>query len=401
MIRRGDKVVVRKSGLRGIVRYVGETEFKSGIWVGIELERQQGKNDGSVNNVRYFECRPDFGLFVRERSVDVLARGAAVSTTKATFEGRGKLFSFSPESRSWISLGDGRVSVSSDILSVRRDFSKSLLIEHNINDITKIEPSMGSQGKAWVFNVIDDESREDEIVYALRFETVREASSFRSSLDPTSSPPSPPAVVSEEEEEEEKGTPHDRLRRLTMNTPSPSSKSTPTMTSPSRRLTIDTPKLSSKIVVEKITSNNSSSSSVRGRGSSLLVPESPLVPPGVDLIQEVKRSSVKKRSSVVPKEHSALTRKGYSPDPSHKPYNQDAMVIERDDVSGAFLFCVFDGHGEFGHCVSKYFESRIAEEIFNHADFPLKIDIAMVESVLRLERMMLRQGTFDCSLSGK
>ena len=82
--------------------------------------------------------------------------------------------------------------------------------------------------------------------------------------------------------------------------------------------------------------------------------------------------STKQQQQQVPTGHSAITRKGYSPDPSHKPYNQDAMVVERDDVSGAFLFCVFDGHGEFGHRVSKYFESRIAQEIFAHPDFPVR-----------------------------
>ena len=37
MIQEGDKVIVIKSGLRGVVRYVGETEFKSGLWIGLEL----------------------------------------------------------------------------------------------------------------------------------------------------------------------------------------------------------------------------------------------------------------------------------------------------------------------------------------------------------------------------
>ena len=83
----------------------------------------------------------------------------------------------------------------------------------------------------------------------------------------------------------------------------------------------------------------------------------------------------------VPTGHSAITRKGYSPDPSHKPYNQDAMVVERDDVSGAFLFCVFDGHGEFGHRVSKYFESRIAQEIFAHPDFPVRGYLASLSRI--------------------
>lgn len=33
----------------GILRYVGEPDFKSGIWAGIELDKQgEGKNDGSV-----------------------------------------------------------------------------------------------------------------------------------------------------------------------------------------------------------------------------------------------------------------------------------------------------------------------------------------------------------------
>ena len=58
MIQEGDNVIVIKSGLRGVVRYVGETEFKSGLWIGLELELRRGKNDGSVRDVRYFECRP-------------------------------------------------------------------------------------------------------------------------------------------------------------------------------------------------------------------------------------------------------------------------------------------------------------------------------------------------------
>lgn len=33
----------------GILRYVGEPDFKAGIWAGIELNKQgEGKNDGSV-----------------------------------------------------------------------------------------------------------------------------------------------------------------------------------------------------------------------------------------------------------------------------------------------------------------------------------------------------------------
>lgn len=62
----GDQVVVRtESGqAEGTLRYLGETEFATGEWAGIELARSEGKNDGSVLGHRYFYCARDRGLFV-------------------------------------------------------------------------------------------------------------------------------------------------------------------------------------------------------------------------------------------------------------------------------------------------------------------------------------------------
>ncbi|XP_034101350.1 restin homolog isoform X9 [Drosophila albomicans] len=62
----GDRVIVSSGfGSRpGILRYLGETQFAPGNWCGVELDEGSGKNDGAVDGIRYFECKPKFGVFV-------------------------------------------------------------------------------------------------------------------------------------------------------------------------------------------------------------------------------------------------------------------------------------------------------------------------------------------------
>ncbi|KAG7397063.1 hypothetical protein PHYBOEH_001341 [Phytophthora boehmeriae] len=66
-------------GKTGIVRFVGETDFANGEWVGIELERPEGKNNGELNGREYFSCAPNHGLFVKRAQIKGVLSSSGVS----------------------------------------------------------------------------------------------------------------------------------------------------------------------------------------------------------------------------------------------------------------------------------------------------------------------------------
>merc|ERR1719347_1099413 len=78
----GESVQVKPSNFTGVVRFLGTTSFAAGAWVGVELDTPQGKNDGSVDGVRYFNCGAKRGMFVRPKNLRHDRRGRDLRTMK-------------------------------------------------------------------------------------------------------------------------------------------------------------------------------------------------------------------------------------------------------------------------------------------------------------------------------
>ncbi|KAJ2840901.1 hypothetical protein FBU31_000042 [Coemansia sp. 'formosensis'] len=56
---------------RGMVWFVGKTEFQPGYWVGVEYDELVGKNDGLVEGTWYFQCAAGHGSFVHTDNIMV------------------------------------------------------------------------------------------------------------------------------------------------------------------------------------------------------------------------------------------------------------------------------------------------------------------------------------------
>ncbi|KAJ6229591.1 guanine nucleotide exchange factor [Anaeramoeba flamelloides] len=60
-------------GLQGTVKFFGNPLFSDDKkWVGVELDEPFGRNNGTVNNQEYFQCKPNHGIFVRPSIISPL-----------------------------------------------------------------------------------------------------------------------------------------------------------------------------------------------------------------------------------------------------------------------------------------------------------------------------------------
>lgn len=84
-LKEGQRVEVTGKDVRGVVAYVGSTMFSAGKWIGIILDVPKGKNNGTVQGKTYFQCKDNYGMFVRQSQLTLLDElGAAVKDYGST-----------------------------------------------------------------------------------------------------------------------------------------------------------------------------------------------------------------------------------------------------------------------------------------------------------------------------
>lgn len=80
----GARVKIPSKGLEGTVHFVGATKFSAGEWVGIELDVPEGKHNGTLRGVKYFECPKLHGMFAKISQVKPVSSSSPTRpTTKA------------------------------------------------------------------------------------------------------------------------------------------------------------------------------------------------------------------------------------------------------------------------------------------------------------------------------
>ncbi|QUC23913.1 uncharacterized protein UV8b_08154 [Ustilaginoidea virens] len=76
------QTVQLNDGRRGTVRFAGQASFQVGEWIGVELEEKTGKNDGSVQGVRYFDCPMGYGMFVKPMMATIIAQAPSTKPAR-------------------------------------------------------------------------------------------------------------------------------------------------------------------------------------------------------------------------------------------------------------------------------------------------------------------------------
>eukprot|EP00945_MAST-04E_sp_MAST-4E-sp1_P000283 g283.t1 len=428
-IQNGQRVRVRgKEAVHdGVCRFFGTTLFREGVWVGVELDLPNGKNDGSVSGTRYFSCPHRYGLFARAEVVEVLQdrltsgqrspqarqyRPAASPSSPAqeavlgrTLKVETSVFEFEKVRNEWTELCSEQVSLfvgkvgggQRPLIRLRSVRNPNTPVNHYIELDTKLEPNVGSD-RAWVFRAKNMKTKIGSVL-ALQFVTPKDAMMFSSQYAICSQ------VVREENRRSAGANEGANRQNETYMTPkAPSANGSvappPPPEPPAEEL--------QRAIVEKANGKKTSPSvsqqrrrlSIAGsdtnmdgrRNSTMPAPaaqskvKSPS-PPGGAVKGTVVRSYV------------GMSKKGYAPY-NIKKENQDSCFMHEDPKTESLMLGVFDGHGEHGHHVSRFMEIKLPPAVLMHPSWATSPKTAISEMLVAEEKKILKSRQINTSLSG-
>ena len=72
--------------LVGVVKYIGPIDDKKneGDYVGVEIEKDYGKNDGTYKGKQYFKAKPNHGVFLKPSSLTFMNGTPVLQPTTKT-----------------------------------------------------------------------------------------------------------------------------------------------------------------------------------------------------------------------------------------------------------------------------------------------------------------------------
>ena len=98
-------------------------------------------------------------------------------------------------------------------------------------------------------------------------------------------------------------------------------------------------------------------------------------------------------------EYSGMSKKGYAPY-NGKKENQDVCFMHQDPATNSMLLATFDGHGQYGHLVSRYFQRHLCDSVVKHPSWVDDPATAMRDCMLAREQELCQGRGVDTSLSG-
>ena len=96
----------------------------------------------------------------------------------------------------------------------------------------------------------------------------------------------------------------------------------------------------------------------------------------------------------------ALSRRCFAPQVVPPRKNQDAYLLFQHEESRSMVLCCMDGHGNSGELCSFYIKNRLEEELTGHPSFVTNLQLALKETISKIEIDMIEEKNIDTDMSG-